>query len=101
MLHASEDLMFVMLTGSFFFSSRRRHTIYIGDWSSDVCSSDLDHIEIIASYEMVDAMGAHITHRGRQAGCDLALDVDIPLLDVISLRIRFDIRAGERASPQR
>src|SRR5437762_1691784 len=25
----------------FFFSSRRRHTIYIGDWSSDVCSSDL------------------------------------------------------------
>src|SRR5437879_12946620 len=28
-------------TISFFFSSRRRHTIYIGDWSSDVCSSDL------------------------------------------------------------
>src|SRR5437762_3234614 len=25
----------------FFFSSRRRHTTYIGDWSSDVCSSDL------------------------------------------------------------
>src|SRR6476469_7313832 len=25
----------------FFFSSRRRHTMYIGDWSSDVCSSDL------------------------------------------------------------
>src|SRR5437764_5915898 len=24
----------------FFFSSRRRHTRYIGDWSSDVCSSD-------------------------------------------------------------
>src|SRR5437762_14076988 len=23
------------------FSSRRRHTRYIGDWSSDVCSSDL------------------------------------------------------------
>src|SRR5437764_8134353 len=27
--------------GVFFFSSRRRHTRYIGDWSSDVCSSDL------------------------------------------------------------
>src|SRR5436189_2122120 len=26
----------------FFFSSRRRHTRYIGDWSSDVCSSDLN-----------------------------------------------------------
>src|SRR5436189_5191452 len=27
----------------FFFSSRRRHTRYIGDWSSDVCSSDLPY----------------------------------------------------------
>src|SRR5690349_22897702 len=25
----------------FFFSSRRRHTISLRDWSSDVCSSDL------------------------------------------------------------
>src|SRR5437762_13022617 len=30
-----------MLFFFFFFSSRRRHTRYIGDWSSDVCSSDL------------------------------------------------------------
>src|SRR5947209_14807984 len=28
----------------FFFSSRRRHTRYWRDWSSDVCSSDLDHV---------------------------------------------------------
>src|SRR5947209_19780670 len=27
---------------AFFFSSRRRHTRYWRDWSSDVCSSDLD-----------------------------------------------------------
>src|SRR5438445_8601910 len=27
----------------FFFSSRRRHTRYWRDWSSDVCSSDLVH----------------------------------------------------------
>src|SRR5690606_40589604 len=26
----------------FFFSSRRRHTIFSRDWSSDVCSSDLE-----------------------------------------------------------
>src|SRR5262245_62753649 len=26
---------------SIFFSSRRRHTICLSDWSSDVCSSDL------------------------------------------------------------
>src|SRR5262245_64251967 len=27
----------------FFFSSRRRHTRCLSDWSSDVCSSDLEH----------------------------------------------------------
>src|SRR5690349_24727706 len=27
----------------FFFSSRRRHTISLRDWSSDVCSSDLSN----------------------------------------------------------
>src|SRR5690606_41116546 len=31
-------------TSVFFFSSRRRHTRFSRDWSSDVCSSDLvDH----------------------------------------------------------
>src|SRR2546427_1797237 len=29
------------VSGSFFFPSRRRHTIFDCDWSSDVCSSDL------------------------------------------------------------
>src|SRR5256885_15893506 len=31
---------------SFFFSSRRRHTRLQGDWSSDVCSSDLADVEV-------------------------------------------------------
>src|SRR5260370_6183747 len=31
----------VVLTCVFFFSSRRRHTRFKCDWSSDVCSSDL------------------------------------------------------------
>src|SRR5256885_8747005 len=30
----------------FFFSSRRRHTRLQGDWSSDVCSSDLTAAEV-------------------------------------------------------
>ena len=29
----------------FFFSSRRRHTRLVRDWSSDVCSSDLAFLE--------------------------------------------------------
>src|SRR5260370_7455503 len=31
----------ILLFGVFFFSSRRRHTRFKCDWSSDVCSSDL------------------------------------------------------------
>src|SRR5690606_39694514 len=31
----------------FFFSSRRRHTRFSRDWSSDVCSSDLDCKEFV------------------------------------------------------
>src|SRR5205085_6096666 len=32
----------LLLLDFFFFSSRRRHTRFDCDWSSDVCSSDLD-----------------------------------------------------------
>src|SRR5437763_8167663 len=39
---------------SFFFSSRRRHTRYIGDWSSDVCSSDLRIVRVDDADNVVD-----------------------------------------------
>src|SRR5438046_10145148 len=32
----------MMMLFFFFFSSRRRHTRLVSDWSSDVCSSDLE-----------------------------------------------------------
>src|SRR3712207_4684641 len=38
----------------FFFSSRRRHTRYWRDWSSDVCSSDLNHF-MLAQFEHIDS----------------------------------------------
>src|SRR5687768_18340897 len=37
--------VFFLLFFFFFFSSRRRHTRCSRDWSSDVCSSDLDRRE--------------------------------------------------------
>src|SRR5437762_11255008 len=37
----------------FFLSSRRRHTRYIGDWSSDVCSSDLPNIPLCRSLPFI------------------------------------------------
>ena len=38
----------------FFFSSRRRHTRYWRDWSSDVCSSDLQRSRV-GKVVLVDA----------------------------------------------
>src|SRR5437762_4133556 len=38
--------LYLFLLFFFFFSSRRRHTRYIGDWSSDVCSSDLIEMDL-------------------------------------------------------
>src|SRR5215204_6405301 len=38
---AVEIMFTIRLTVFFFFSSRRRHTRSLCDWSSDVCSSDL------------------------------------------------------------
>src|SRR5438034_1861463 len=37
----NKEIAVCLVTVVFFFSSRRRHTISLCDWSSDVCSSDL------------------------------------------------------------
>src|SRR6266550_7688471 len=45
----------------FFFSSRRRHTRCSRDWSSDVCSSDLDYVvemRMTLDASVLDANGA-------------------------------------------
>src|SRR5256885_16827669 len=44
-----------MYTFFFFFSSRRRHTRLQGDWSSDVCSSDLEPQRAGAVRERLEA----------------------------------------------
>src|SRR5690606_40676347 len=43
---------------SFFFSSRRRHTRFSRDWSSDVCSSDLQ--------QLVTSLQTRIAHQDQQ-----------------------------------
>src|SRR5207245_7410100 len=43
---------FLCVSDLFFFSSRRRHTRCYRDWSSDVCSSDL---EIVGAYALSEA----------------------------------------------
>src|SRR5215217_7118500 len=52
----------------FFFSSRRRHTRYWRDWSSDVCSSDLDRVIYDKDREAVlavqDDVRSHVAAAG-------------------------------------
>src|SRR5439155_18979741 len=42
---------------SFFFSSRRRHTRWPRDWSSDVCSSDLQSPAGVQALQALGEMG--------------------------------------------
>src|ERR1035437_11162048 len=57
-----------MRCGFWFFSSRRRHTRYWRDWSSDVCSSDLGK-KILAdllrheTQELIDGLFAVLSDR--------------------------------------
>src|SRR5947199_3392683 len=51
----------------FFFSSRRRHTRCLSDWSSDVCSSDL---AILARCELDWAGANRKVARAAAAGAD-------------------------------
>src|SRR5688500_10112327 len=53
-------------TLQFFFSSRRRHTRLQGDWSSDVCSSDLCSIPATPFAEQQRA--EYLAERFRQLG---------------------------------
>src|SRR5437867_12043979 len=46
------------------FSSRRRHTRSYGDWSSDVCSSDLTVISMIGTFSEIQRL--------REQGGDIA-----------------------------
>src|ERR1039457_7494140 len=55
MLHCGS--LFVLVC---FFSSRRRHTRLQGDWSSDVCSSDLD---VLLDTEVIQ--GLRLRREGR------------------------------------
>src|SRR3989454_4208258 len=54
--------------GFFFFSSRRRHTRLQGDWSSDVCSSDLAGLGLVADPARHDVRRLRLSAVGFDAG---------------------------------
>ena len=64
---------FMLFLFLFFFSSRRRHTRLVSDWSSDVCSSDL--LSKCASFKSLPREQRFSTAKGLRA-CNRCLSVD-------------------------
>src|SRR3989454_12116718 len=92
----------------FFFSSRRRHTRLQGDWSSDVCSSDLNARKRGRAAAHVDRAGAR--ERGAAVGIDgtarrFTLDADVLRLtesretEQNSLELSADRSVGGEINP--
>src|SRR5262249_59184267 len=50
----------------FFFSSRRRHTRLVSDWSSDVCSSDLEPRRVARALAVEAAHVATVGSKARK-----------------------------------
>src|SRR2546429_8958145 len=69
----------------FFFSSRRRHTRCSRDWSSDVCSSDLDLENFLAAVRL----GAERYHAARGG------DVELQIADLVK-ELKIDEAAARR-----
>src|SRR5204863_6068641 len=97
----------------FFFSSRRRHTRSLRDWSSDVCSSDLEvytlkwrtdqftldasktyriRVLVFGNYELGHA-DVDVVNSGSQLK-NVQTGQFIPLLDGRTLPIKFRIETG-------
>src|SRR5689334_23776148 len=82
----------------FFFSSRRRHTRWNCDWSSDVCSSDLpDRLEQAKYFLLVDPNALRFS--GPENGVrGLHLALATCMLDAQGLPLQFNsqVRSEER-----
>src|ERR1035441_10731562 len=61
------DRFFSRVFTFFFFSSRRRHTRCLSDWSSDVCSSDLITIDPVTRIEGHAKIDIYLDDRGQVA----------------------------------
>src|SRR5690606_40830540 len=82
----------------FFFSSRRRHTRFSRDWSSDVCSSDLASgfllFGIALIYGATGSFDMAVIHEaGMSAGVEDWFYIGITMVSVAML---FKIRSEER-----
>src|SRR5256885_12137014 len=92
----------------FFFSSRRRHTRLQGDWSSDVCSSDLVSPQMLIEGDEVLLLPAMTRYEQPGGGTEttterrVVLSPEIPGPRPGEARAEWDIFAevGRRARPE-
>src|SRR6267143_4799125 len=80
--------------GFFFFSSRRRHTRWNCDWSSDVCSSDL----LLAELENRDLVGAATESRGQLAQAESSARVTTASVPEQMTKAQTDVDAARAAT---
>src|SRR5688500_19722217 len=81
----------------YFFSSRRRHTRLQGDWSSDVCSSDL---ELVGTFMDVTARGYRAAMTDPTAAADALLGA-APELDEDLVRRSAEYLSSRYRSEER
>src|SRR5207302_4148005 len=83
----------------FFFSSRRRHTSFSRDWSSDVCSSDLSQSLGVCADPAPNTLQGFVN--GVQAGIGpAAIFIDDCLADQRSEERRVGKECGAQARPE-
>src|SRR5690606_40248990 len=85
-----------VLSAYFFFSSRRRHTRFSRDWSSDVCSSDLE-----AQAQAFWRMRTGLSEVQKHEGGSIKHDVSVPVSAVPEFIRRATDAAQEVRSEER
>src|SRR5256885_13260425 len=89
----------------FFFSSRRRHTRLQGDWSSDVCSSDLagklKSIAIVSASRLKSSTTLKVRKRGPSHSASLIKSADQHSFIVCVTCNGAGLRVGNRRLPLR
>src|SRR5690606_39923213 len=82
----------------FFFSSRRRHTRFSRDWSSDVCSSDLSGREPVLEGLNLDEIGIEYDRNGIKVNDHFETNIEgiYAIGDVIGGIMLAHVRSEER-----